>query len=63
MEKARKLHWIESMLNHIAGEGFDEEDAAEWLAFYVGERHDASFTLASDNLGIPLIEQMNEASA
>jgi hypothetical protein len=41
----------------------DIDDAAQWLTYYLGKRHVASFTLASDSLGIPLVEQMDDAGA
>ena len=56
MEKARKLKWIKSMLKHIAVNGSDLAKAAEWLCYYIGERHDASFTLASESLGYPIVQ-------
>jgi hypothetical protein len=40
MEKARKLKWIDSMLEHMVtevGKGTDMEDAAEWLCYYLGK--------------------------
>jgi hypothetical protein len=32
------------------------EDAAQQLGYYLGKKHDASFTFACDALGIPLVE-------
>jgi len=63
MEKARKLHWIESLLSHVACEGLENDDAAEWLCYYIGRKHEASFTLASESLGYPLVQRMTEAVA
>ena len=63
MEKARKLKWVESMLDHLAGDNCDKDDAAEWLCYYIGKRHDAAFTLASESLGYPLVQRMDEAAA
>jgi hypothetical protein len=49
------------MLAHMSGGAeTDMEDAAQWLACYLGKKHDASFTLACDALGIPLVEQMDD---
>ena len=62
-EHARKFKWIESILDHVAGGDCDADDAAEWLCYYLGKRHDASFTLASESLGYPLVQRMNEAAA
>jgi hypothetical protein len=56
MEYARKFKWIESMLEHVAGRDCDREDALEWLCYYLGKHHDASFTLASESLGYPLVQ-------
>jgi hypothetical protein len=64
LEQARKKKWIENMLAHMCGSSdIDVEDAAQWLAYYLGKKHDASFTLACDALGIPLVEQMDDAGA
>jgi hypothetical protein len=56
MEYARKFKWIENILDHVAGGYCDVDDAAEWLCYYLGKRHDASFTLASGSLGYPLVQ-------
>jgi hypothetical protein len=63
LEQARRLQWIEKMLDHLAGGDMGKEDAAQWLCYYLGRKHDASFTLACNALGIPLVERMDEASA
>ncbi len=55
MEKAHKLKWI-AMLEHIAVDSSDLADAAEWICYYIGKKHDASFTLASESLGYPLVQ-------
>ncbi len=63
MEKAWKLQWIESLLSHVACEGLEKDEAAEWLCYYIGRKHEASFTLASESLGYPLVQRMTEAAA
>jgi hypothetical protein len=63
MEQARKLRWIDYMLEHLAGPGFEKDDAAEWLSYFLGKRYDASYTFASEALGLPLIERLDYASA
>jgi hypothetical protein len=64
LEQARKKKWVEKMLAHMCGSSeADIDDAAQWLTYYLGKRHDASFTLACDSLGIPLVEQMDDAGA
>jgi hypothetical protein len=63
MEKARKLKWIESMLEHIVVDSSDLADAAEWICYYIGKRHDTSLTLASETLGYPLVQRMDGAAA
>ena len=64
LEQARKKQWIEKMLEHMsASADTDKEDAAQWLAYYIGRKTDASFMLACDGLGIPLVEQMDDAGA
>jgi len=37
LEYARKLKWFDSMLQHIAMDGSDLDDAAEWLCYYIGK--------------------------
>ncbi len=58
MKQAQKLQLLESILEHLTGgvEQRDKEDAAEWLVAYLGKRYDASFILASEALGLPLVQ-------
>jgi hypothetical protein len=35
---------------------------AQWLAFYLGKKYDGSFTLASEALGIHLVQQLDSTS-
>jgi hypothetical protein len=63
MEQAQKLRWIDYMLEHLAGPGFEKDDAAEWLSYFLGKKYDASYTLASEALGLPLVERLDDASA
>jgi hypothetical protein len=63
MEQARKLKWLERMLEHLAGGDCDKEDAAEWLSYYLGKKHDGAFTLASEALGLPLVQRMDATNA
>ncbi len=51
------------MLDHLAGTGLDKDDAAEWLSYYLGKKYDAAYTLASEALGLPLVERLDDASA
>jgi hypothetical protein len=51
------------MLEHLGAEEFNNDDAAEWLCYYIGKRPDASSTLASESLGYPLVQRMDEAAA
>jgi hypothetical protein len=39
------------------------EDAAQWLITHLGKQYEASFTLASEALGLPLVEFMDAAAA
>jgi len=57
MREAWKEKWVESILEHVAGglENHDKEDAAEWFIYFLGEKYDASFILASEALGLPLV--------
>jgi len=64
MKQAKKLHWVESLLEHLAGDNeCDKEDSAQWLSFYLGKKHDGSFTLASEALGLPLVQRLDSTSA
>jgi hypothetical protein len=51
------------MLDQLAGPDCDKEDAAQWIATYIGKKHDASFTLACAALGTPLAQRLDEPSA
>jgi len=65
MEKARKLKWVDSILEHMVSEGSegtDSEDAAEWICYYIGKKFNSSFTIASEALGYPLVQRMDEAA-
>lgn len=63
MDQARKLRWIDSILDHIVPVGNDKDDAAEWMSFFLGKKHDGAFTLASEALGLPLVQRLDDASA
>lgn len=63
MEQARRLKWIDRILKHLAGGDCNEEDAAEWLSYYLGKKYDGAFTLASEALGIPLVQRMDATNA
>jgi hypothetical protein len=63
MEQAQHSKWIESILEHVAGTEGDMDDAAEWLCYFLGKKYDASFTLASETLGLLLVNRLDEASA
>jgi hypothetical protein len=59
MEKVQKRNWAESMLEHIAADACDKDDAAEYLCCYIGKSCGAPFTLASKSLGYPLVQGLN----
>jgi hypothetical protein len=61
-KQAKRSNWIKSLLEHTAGED-SVEDAAQWLITYLGKHYEASFTLASEALGLPLVERMDAAAA
>ncbi len=63
LEQAQKLQWVEKMLGHFSGTDCDKEDAAQWIAHYIGKKHDASFTLACEALGTPFVQRLDEPSA
>jgi hypothetical protein len=50
MEQACRVKWIDKMLDHLAGGDCSEEDAAEWLSYYLRKRYNGAFTLALDAL-------------
>jgi transcription antitermination factor NusG len=51
-KQAKKLQWIESLLDHVAGsDQHDENDAAKWMSYYIGKKYDGPFTLALEALG------------
>ena len=56
--QARKLKWVESMLDHVS----DRNDAAQWLSIYLGRHFEGSFTIALDALGLPVVQQLDEKS-
>jgi hypothetical protein len=64
MKQTRRLKWVESILEQLTGGvvQHDKEDAVEWLITYLGKRYDASFILASEALGLPLVQRLDEAS-
>jgi hypothetical protein len=64
MLQANRLSWIEGMLEHATtgNKEYNKEDLPQWLAFYLGKKYDGSFTLASEALGIPLVQQLDSAS-
>jgi hypothetical protein len=39
MEKARSLKWIDGMLDQLAAPGYDKDDAAEWLSYFLGKKY------------------------
>ncbi len=63
MEQAQKLRWIDYMLGHLAVPGFEKVDDAEWLSYFLGKKYHASYTLASEALGLPIVERLDDASA
>jgi hypothetical protein len=38
LEQARKLQWVEKVLDHLAGADCDKEDAAQWISTYIGKK-------------------------
>ena len=61
-KQAKRSQWIRSLLGHIAGKD-STEDAAQWMITYLGKHYDASFTLASAAIGLPIVERMDAPSA
>jgi hypothetical protein len=51
------------MLDHLAAPGFEKDDAAEWLSYFLGKKYDAAYTLASEALGLPLVGRLDDTSA
>jgi hypothetical protein len=63
MDQAWKLRWIESIMDHIASPGTDNDAAAEFLSYFLGKKYDGIFMLVSEALGLPLVQQLDDASA
>ena len=63
MEKARRLKWIDGMLDQLAAPGYDKDDATEWLSYFLGKKYDAAYNLASEALGLPLVERLDDTCA
>jgi hypothetical protein len=62
-KQAKKLQWIESLLDHVAGsDQHDENDAAKWMSYYIGKKYDGPFTLALEALGLPVVQRLDEKS-
>jgi hypothetical protein len=64
IHQAKRLSWIESLLEHVAddNEECNKDDSVQWLAFYIGKKYDGSFTISSEDLGIPLVLCLDFAS-
>ena len=60
--QARRTCWIQQLIHHIATGESDENDGAQWLIEYMGKKYDTAFTLASESLGFPLVQCMDEVS-
>jgi len=54
---------MKSLLRHVAGFDSTEEDPAQWITTKLGKHYEAAFTLASQYLGFPLVEHMDEVGA
>jgi translation initiation factor 2 alpha subunit (eIF-2alpha) len=62
-KQAKKLQWIESLLDHVAGsDQHDENDAAKWMSYYIGKKYNSPFTLALEALGLPVVQRLDEKS-
>jgi len=60
--QAKRSKWIKGLVEHIAGDA-SVDDAAQWLLTYLGKHYEASFTLASEALGLPIVQRMDASSA
>lgn len=45
MNQTRGLRWIDSMLDHLAGPGFDQDAPSEWLFYTLGIKYGAAYIL------------------
>jgi hypothetical protein len=63
-KQAKRLSWLEALMDHVAGGNIEcnREDAAQWLACYIGEKYDGSFTLACESLGLHIMQHLDAAS-
>jgi hypothetical protein len=62
-KQAKKLQWIKSLFDHVAGsDQHDENDAAKWMSCYIGEKYDGPFMLALEALGLPVVQHLDDKS-
>ena len=57
-DRQKKTKWIESLLDHAS----EKNDAAQWMAYYLGKKCEGSFTLALEALGLPVVQHLDEQS-
>jgi hypothetical protein len=60
--QAQRTKWIESFLEHLYNDLHDKNDAAQWILYYLGNKYEVPFTLASEALGLPIVQRMDEKS-
>ncbi len=63
MEQVQQMKWIDNLLDHVAGPGYDKNDDAEWMSYFLGKKYDATVTSALVALGFPFVNRLDYASA
>jgi hypothetical protein len=63
---SKNCRWVESNHSQLGGDDNDDiknENAAQWLSYYLGKRHEESFLTASTVLGLPPMHRMDPCDA
>jgi len=51
---------VDTIINHAAP---TTEEAAEWILYYFGKKHETSFLVSARTCGFPLIQRMDAVAA
>jgi hypothetical protein len=59
---SNNCRWVESIISQLGGDyngASNNENAAQWLSYYLGKRHEESFLTVSTTLGFPSMHRMD----
>jgi hypothetical protein len=59
---SKNCRWVESILSQLGGDDNDDsnnENASQWLSYYLGKRHEESILTASIALGFPSMHRID----